>query len=137
MSNPQILSEAALSTLEAQTSNMSEDSVTARLLATVRHYQSIVYRHASVDWFRNEQGELVLQIDPLGRSKIGGGDFIVNKATEKKLAEFLAASNGDRDRLAQALRQIEQLGGNLSDDMLTTRTGASDAVHRGNMIRRA
>lgn len=38
------------------------------------------------------------------------------------------------DRAIAALRQIEAVAGNLTDDALMTATGANDARHRGTMV---
>ena len=45
------------------------------------------------------------------------------KKSEEKLARIA--------QLEMALRNIARLGGNLSDDVLTEKTGANDAVARG------
>lgn len=50
------------------------------------------YQNATLDCFRNDQGKLVIQIDPLGASKGGGGDFIVTPQDEEKLLKFLQAT---------------------------------------------
>jgi len=41
--------------------------------------------------------------------------------------------NEDLDKAIKALRSISLLGGNLSDEALTSRTGPNDAVSRGIM----
>lgn len=57
-------------------------------------------------------------------------------ATKAAEEEWRLAAE-QRDALADALRQVANLGGNLPDDSLTGRTGPNDAAHRGLMYTEA